>query len=53
MSEDEIAAVVDRTDRDIASGHFVTVATREQSEVVHRDVMVRLHARLSRDNLAR
>lgn len=52
-TEDEIAAMVERADRDIASGLFVTVATPEQHDMVHHDAMARLRASLSRDDSAR
>lgn len=34
-AEDEIAAIVERADADIAAGRFVTVSTQEDSDALH------------------
>lgn len=49
-AEDEIAAMVERADASLAAGRFVTVATAEDSQVLHEDAMARLRARLAEDD---
>lgn len=46
-AEDEISAIAERADADLAAGRFVTVSTPEDSEALHAAVMVRLRTRLT------
>lgn len=46
-AEDEIAAMVERADADVAAGRYVTVATPEDSQALHEGAMARLCARLA------
>jgi Arc/MetJ-type ribon-helix-helix transcriptional regulator len=48
-AENEIAAMADRADADMASGGFVTVTRPEDSDALHASTMARLRARMSRD----
>lgn len=52
-AEDEIAAMVERADADLAAGRFVTVATAEDSQILHKSAMARLRARLVEDDPGR
>lgn len=52
-TEDEIAAMVERADADLAAGRFVTVATAEDSQILHKSAMARLRARLVEDDPGR
>ena len=52
-AEDEIAAMAERADADLAAGRFVTVATAEDGQVLHEDAMARLRARLAEDDPGR
>lgn len=48
-AEDEITALVERADADVAAGRFVTVTTPEDSQALHEGAMARLRARLAED----
>jgi Arc/MetJ-type ribon-helix-helix transcriptional regulator len=48
-AENEISAMVERADADLAAGHYTMVATPEDSDALHRAAMVRLRARLAGD----
>jgi hypothetical protein len=48
-AENEIAAMPDRADADMASGRFVTVTDAADSEALHASTMARLRERMSRD----
>ena len=48
-AQDEIAAIADRADADMASGRFVTVNGEEDGEALHERAMARLHARMASD----
>ena len=51
-AEDEIAAMVDRADADMASGRYVTVSTPEVSQALHESAMSRLRERQGCSTLA-
>lgn len=48
-AEDEIAAMVERADADMAYGRYVTVATPEDSQALHEGAMARLRAQMAED----
>jgi len=48
-AEDEITAMVERADADVAARRYVTVATPEDSQALHKGAMARLRARLAED----
>jgi len=48
-AEDEIAAMVERADADVAAGRYATVVTQEDSQTLHEAAMARLHARMASD----
>jgi len=48
-AENEIAAMADRADADMASGRFLTVTGPEDNEALHASAMTRLRTRMSRD----
>ena len=52
-AEDEIAAIVERADADLAAGRQVMVATPEDGEALHDAAMSRLRARLAADDSGR
>jgi Arc/MetJ-type ribon-helix-helix transcriptional regulator len=52
-AEDEIAAMVERVDADMAAGRFITVTSAEDGEALHEGAMARLHARMARDTEGR
>jgi Arc/MetJ-type ribon-helix-helix transcriptional regulator len=49
-TEDEIAAMVERADTDVAARRFATVATPEDSRALHEAAMGRLRARMASDD---
>ena len=49
-AETEIAAMASRADADIEAGRFVTVTGADDSEALHASTMVRLRARLARND---
>ena len=48
-AEDEIAAMVERADANLAAGRYAAVATVGDGQVLHKDAMARLRARLAED----
>ena len=50
---DEIAAMVERADADVAAGRYAMVATPEDSRALHEAAMARLRARLASDAAGR
>lgn len=48
-AEDEIAAMVERADVDMATGRYVTVSNPEDSQALHEGAMARLRARTAED----
>ncbi len=48
-AEDEIAAMVERADADVAAGRYAMVATPEDSQALHKAAMARLRARMASD----
>ncbi len=52
-AEDEIAAMVERADAEMASGRFVTISTPEDSDALHQRAMDRLRTSLASDISAR
>lgn len=48
-AENEIAAMVERADADVAAGRYATVATPEDSQALHEAAMARLRARMASD----
>jgi Arc/MetJ-type ribon-helix-helix transcriptional regulator len=46
-AEDEIAAIVERADADIAAGRYVTLTTQADSDALHEAAMSRLRARIA------
>lgn len=48
-AEDEITAMVERADADVAAGRYVTVVAPEDSQALHEEAMARLRARLAED----
>ena len=47
-TENEVAAMVERADADMAAGRYVTVSTPLEGEAVRRSMIRRLHANLSK-----
>jgi len=52
-AEDEIAAMVERADAEMASGRFVTISTPEDGDALHQRAMDRLRTSLASDISAR
>lgn len=50
---DEIAAMVERADADVAAGRYAMVATTEDSQALHEAAMTRLLGRLTSDTAGR
>ncbi|MGA3400506.1 MAG: hypothetical protein ABSC95_14900 [Acetobacteraceae bacterium] len=50
---DEIAAMVERADADIAAGRYAMVATPEDSRALHEAAKARLRARVASDAAGR
>jgi len=52
-AEDEIAAMVESADADMAGGRYLTIATPDDSEALHQRTMDRLRTNLANDISAR
>ena len=52
-AQDEIAAIADRADAEMAAGRFVTVNGDDDGEALHARAMTRLRARMAKDILGR
>jgi hypothetical protein len=50
---DEIDAMVERADADVAAGGYAMVATTEDSQALHEAAMARLRGRLASDTAGR
>ncbi len=46
-AENEIAAMVERADADVAAGRYAMVATPEDSQALHEAAMARLRTRMA------
>ena len=52
-TEDEIAAIAERADADIAAGRFTTITTEADSDALHDAAMARLRVRLAAEDAGR
>jgi Arc/MetJ-type ribon-helix-helix transcriptional regulator len=50
-TEDDILAMVDRADADMAAGRYKTISTPAESHALHEAAIDRLRARLAEDTL--